>query len=76
MSDRMAAEAMAEGFTDEERLSYEDAERALRLRDTRPSVLVNCASGETVSYTGSLSDATVAHLEDVRREALRRYGSA
>jgi hypothetical protein len=73
--DRMALEATADGFTDEERLRHEAAERALRLRDTRPAVIVDCSTGESISYTGSLSDATISHLERVRRDALARYGS-
>jgi hypothetical protein len=73
--DRMEVETMADGFTDDERLSYEAAERALRLRDTVPALRTNCATGESISLSGALSDADVARLEQTRSEALRRYGS-
>jgi hypothetical protein len=73
--DRMELEAMADGFTAAERVEYEAAERALRLRDTVPGLRTNCATGEAISPSGALSDQDVGRLEDVRRQALLRYGS-
>ncbi len=71
--DRETVEAMADSsLSAKEREAFADLNADVR-KQTRASLHTNCATGESISPSGALSDRDVARLEQVRSDALERY---
>jgi hypothetical protein len=71
--DREKAEAMAESLSADESEAMQGLARTMTVRGTVPALRVNCATGESVSLSGTLSESVDAHVEDARREQLLQY---